>query len=306
MSLHKRDILSVKDLTKEEIVKILELAKWYAAKGRTDHFKGKVAALCFFEPSTRTFVSFDLAMKYLGGSTTGFQSAGATSIAKGESLQDTIKTIDSYGVDVIIMRHPQIGSAKTAADIAKSPVVNAGDGSNEHPTQSLVDLYTIQERKGDLNNLHIGVLGDLKNARTVHSLILALSHFSPRFSFISPKELAIDDSYKEELKRKSIDFREVENVNEVIGSLDVLYVTRLQKERFETLEEYEKLKGSYNIGRSILEGAKKDLIILHPLPRIDELSTELDAVENAAYFQQTKDSIAVRQALLALIFGVPS
>jgi len=306
MGLYKKDLLSIRDLTKGEILRILKLAKWYAAKEREYHFKGKVATLCFFEPSTRTYLSFDLAMKYLGGSTTGFQSAGTISVAKGESLQDTIKTIDSYGVDVIVIRHPQIGSAKIAADISKSPIINAGDGSNEHPTQSLVDLYTMQERKGTLKGLHVGIIGDLKNARTVHSLVLALSHFTPKFYFISPTELAIHDSYKEELKKKSIEFQEVQNVNEVIGSLDVLYVTRLQKERFETLEEYEKLKGSYNINSSILKEAKNDLTIMHPLPRVDELSTELDASKHTAYFQQTKDSIAVRQALLALIFGVPN
>src|SRR3989344_964522 len=302
-----KDILSTADYNRKKIEAVFDRADFFSENPRSGNFKHMAAALCFFEPSTRTYTSFDLAMKYQGGVTTGFHGTAGTSVEKGESLEDTIKTIDSYDIDAIIIRHPEAGAAARAADVARAPVINAGDGSNEHPTQALLDLYTLFKRKGSLDGLNIGILGDLKYGRTVHSLLLALRNYENTISLISPDALNVPDAYSIDIRSSRNEVYETNHLEDVLPELDVLYVTRIQKERFKGLEaeaEYERLKGSYNIGKKILSGAKKDLMIMHPLPNAGELATELYSTPNAAWFNQTRNSIAVRQALLAEVLGV--
>ncbi len=297
-----RDIISIRDFSKEELLYVLSIAKRIEKSPNKDLLKNQIAALLFFEPSTRTRLSFGSATKRLGGNCIGFAKAGVTSIKKGETLWDTIKMVEQYS-DVIIMRHPLEGAARLAAEAAEIPIINAGDGSNQHPTQTLLDLYTIQKEKGKLENLNIGFIGDLKYGRTVHSLVIALSHFNANMFFISPPALKMPDHYLEELKQKKIKFTEVQNLSKVSKQLDVLYVTRIQQERFPDKLEYEKYKNVYRLDKSLLETSKKDIIIMHPLPRVGEISPELDETENAVYFKQAGNGIPVRQALLALVLG---
>ncbi len=297
-----RDIISIWDFSKDELLYVLNIAKRMEKNPKPDLLKGKVLALLFFEPSTRTRLSFGSAMKKLGGSCIGFAKSDVTSIKKGESLWDTIKMVERYA-DVIVIRHPIEGSARLASESASVPVINAGDGANQHPTQTLLDLYTIQKEKGRLNNLNVGFLGDLRYGRTVHSLVIALSHFNTKMFFIAPDALRIPKYYLEELKKRKINYLETNDVFKVSKKLDVLYATRIQKERFPDPLEYEKYKNVFRLDRSLLEHSKKDLIIMHPLPRVGEISKELDGTPNAAYFRQAANGIPVRQALLALVLG---
>ena len=297
-----RDIISIRDFSKKELLYVLSIAKKIESNSNPNLLKGNIASLLFFEPSTRTRLSFASAIKKLGGNTIGFAKAAVTSLKKGESLWDTIKMVEQYS-DVIIMRHPLEGAARLASEASSIPVINAGDGANQHPTQTLLDLYTIQKEKGRLENLNIGFLGDLKYGRTVHSLAIALSHFNSKMFFISPNALKMPPHYISELNQKKIKFKEVKDLFKVSKQLDVLYVTRIQKERFVDPLEYEKYKDAYRLDKSLLQNSKKSLIIMHPLPRVGEISPELDDTKNAVYFRQAGNGIPIRQAILASVLG---
>ncbi|MFH1408334.1 MAG: aspartate carbamoyltransferase [Nanoarchaeota archaeon] len=297
-----RDIISIRDFSREEILHILETAKQFEAKPDRALLKDKLLATLFFEPSTRTRLSFEAAMHLLGGRVIGFSDAKGTSTSKGESLWDSIKIVAGY-CDVIVMRHPLEGAARLAAESADVPVINGGDGSNQHPTQTFLDLYTILKNKGTLEGLHVGFLGDLKFGRTVHSLARSLSHFNATMYFIAPQELRMPRDDVAYLESQGITVVETEDLYSVSPKLDVLYNTRIQKERFPDPADYEKVKGVYKLDKKILKTAKLELKILHPLPRVDELSPELDASEQAVYFQQAANGVPVRAALLALVLG---
>jgi aspartate carbamoyltransferase catalytic subunit len=264
--------------------------------------KGKVMASFFFEPSTRTRLSFVSAMERLGGQVLGFEGTETTSVTKGETLFDTIKMVEQYA-DIIVQRHSIEGAARLAADASAVPVINAGDGANQHPTQTLLDLYTIKKDKGKLDNLTVGFVGDLKYGRTVHSLCIALSHFKVKLKFVAPDALQMPKYYLEDLKKKGIPFETTQDLEKAAKDLDIIYMTRIQKERFPDPVEYNRLKGCYQIDRSLLKHTKKDVRILHPLPRVDEISQDLDDTKNAAYFRQAGNGIPIRQAIIALTTG---
>ena len=302
MEFKNRDIISINDFSKEEILFILKVVKQVESKPNNNLLKGKILATLFFEPSTRTRLSFTSAMKQLSGQVIGFSNANVTSVQKGESLWDTIKMIQQYA-DVIVIRHPLEGSARLAAEAASIPVINGGDGSNQHPTQTLLDMYTIQKTKEKLEGLNVGFVGDLKYGRTVHSLVMALSHFNPTFYFIAPDELQIPENYLDELFQKKIKYFKTSDLKRFSRELDVLYVTRIQKERFPDPVEYEKFKDVYKIDDSFLQHVKKDLKIMHPLPRVGEIDTSVDNTPHAAYFEQAANGIPTRKALLALVLG---
>jgi len=298
-----RDIVSIEDFSREEINYILNIShsmEPLAVKG-SDMLKGKILATLFFEPSTRTRLSFETAMLKLGGSTIGFAEAEIASVRKGENLADTIRTVENYA-DIIALRHPLDGAAKLAAEFSKVPILNAGSGAEEHPTQALMDLYTVQKEKGKIDGLKIALIGDLRYGRTVHSLAYALSLYNIELYLISPESLKMRNEVVRTIKNK-ISIVEDTNLETIISEIDVLYVTRIQKERFPDPAEYAKVKGVYKIDLKTLKSAKKDLIILHPLPRIDEIAAEVDSTPQARYFQQVWNGIVVRMALLALVLG---
>lgn len=295
-----RNLIDITDLSVDEIndlIKVGEDIKKNKAK-YAEKCKGKQLATLFFEPSTRTRLSFESAMLSLGGNTLGFSSAQSSSTVKGESIADTIRTVSSY-VDIIAMRHPQEGAATIAATSTKVPVINAGDGTNRHPTQTLTDLMTIKEAKGKLSNFCIGMCGDLKYGRTVHSLVEALSRYENiKYVFISPKELKMPEEVLNILKQKNIEYTEVESIEENIPNLDILYMTRVQKERFKDEKQYERLKDVYILDKEKLKNAKKDLVILHPLPRVNEIAEEIDNDPRACYFKQVENGKYIRMALI--------
>ena len=298
-----RDIVSIEDFSREEINYILNIShsmEPLAAKG-SDMLKGKILANLFFEPSTRTRLSFEAAMLKLGGSTIGFAEAEIASVRKGENLADTIRTVENYA-DIIALRHPLEGAAKLAAEFSKIPILNAGSGAEEHPTQAFMDLYTLQKEKGKIDGLKIALVGDLRYGRTVHSLAYALSLYNIELYLISPESLRMRHEVIRAIQNK-ISIVEDTNLEKIIPQIDVLYVTRIQKERFPDLAEYAKVKGIYKIDLKTLKSAKKDLIILHPLPRLDEIAAEVDNTPQARYFQQVWNGIVVRMALLALVLG---
>ncbi len=299
-----RDIVSIKELSKEEMDIIFEVAREMLpiAKGerKSDLLDGKILATLFFEPSTRTRLSFESAMHRLGGSVIGFSNPSATSISKGETLADTVRVMDSYS-DVIVIRHPYEGSARLAAEFAKNPVINAGDGAGQHPTQTLLDLFTIHQEFGEIEGLNVALIGDLKYGRTVHSLAYALSHLGANIYLVSPELLRMPSHIIRELREKPM---ETDKIEEVIGDVDVLYVTRIQKERFPDPTEYKKVAGSYRITPELLKKAKDRAIVMHPLPRVDEIEPDVDYTEHARYFQQAFNGVPVRMALLALVLGV--
>ena len=305
ISLKDKDIISILDFTKEEILYILEMSERLEKEDCPDILRGKILANLFFEPSTRTRLSFDAAMKRLGGQVIGFDELGTTSTVKGESLRDSVKIIEGY-CDIIVLRHFLEGASRLTADSVDIPVINAGDGASQHPTQTFVDLYTIKKVKGGIENLSIGFLGDLKYGRTAHSLAYALAHFNADMYFISPPSLRMPKDYMEELELKSVSYHEVDSISEVSDKLDILYCTRIQKERFAEPVEYEKVRGLYKLSKSIMDEleVKDDLKILHPLPRVDEMDESLDATGYAVYFQQAHSGIPVREALLASVLGV--
>jgi aspartate carbamoyltransferase catalytic subunit len=307
MTLKGRDLVSMRDFTREEIERVLSVAAGMEPVARGEKvsklLEGKVLATLFFEPSTRTQFSFQVAMNRLGGSVIGISDTKVSSMSKGEDFHDTIKIIDGY-VDGIIIRHPKAGSAKEAADIAEHPVINAGDGANEHPTQALLDLYTIKKEKGHIEGVKIALFGDIRHARSYHSLIPMLAMFGAQLYFVSPQELEPPESLKEELKREfNLVVKQHRNIMDVIGEVDVIRLIRVQKERFANEEEYNKVRGSYVINKDLLKHAKKEMIIMHGLPRIDELDREVDATPHAAYFRQAFNGVPIRMALLSLLLG---
>ena len=302
-----RSLIEPMDLSLAELDDILNLADriMHDPAAYADKCKGKVLATLFYEPSTRTRLSFESAMLRLGGSVMGFSSAESSSAAKGESVADTIRTVACYA-DIAAMRHPKEGAPMVAAMKANIPVINAGDGGHQHPTQTLTDLLTIQTLKGKINNFTIGLCGDLKFGRTVHSLIKALSRYENiKFILISPDELRVPDYIREEvLMKNGIEFMEVERLENIIGELDVLYMTRVQKERFFNEADYIRLKDSYIVDNKKMSNAKKDMILMHPLPRVNEISVEVDNDPRAAYFIQAKCGMYVRMALILKLLGV--
>jgi aspartate carbamoyltransferase catalytic subunit len=298
-----RDIISIKDFTREEIDYILKIASAMEpiAKSGSDMLHGKMLATLFYEPSTRTRLSFEAAMRKLGGSAIGFAEAEIASVKKGENLADTVRVVEKYA-DVIALRHPLEGAARLAAEFAEVPIINAGSGAEEHPTQALLDLYTIWKELGRIDTLNIALVGDLRYGRTVHSLAYALSLYDVKLHLVSPESLRMRREVLDTIKER-IKVVEKRTIEEVLPKLDVLYVTRIQKERFPDAVEYAKVKGSYRVDLKLLEGAKKDMIILHPLPRVDEIAAEVDATPHARYFQQVWNGIVTRMALLTLILG---
>ncbi len=292
-----KSLVSITDYSKEEILAILESAAKFETNPNQDILKGKVIATLFFEPSTRTRLSFETAVIRLGGSIIGFSDAATSSSTKGESLHDTIQMVSSYA-DAIVMRHPLEGTARYAAEVSPVPIVNAGDGANQHPSQTLLDLYSILKTQGTLENLTICLVGDLKYGRTVHSLLMAMSHFNPTFKFIAPKELQMPDEYKIFCKQHGIPYTEYTELNGNFDDADILYMTRVQRERFSDLMEYEKVKNVYTLKNAMLENSKPNLRILHPLPRVTEIDTDVDPNPKAYYFQQAKNGLYVRQAIM--------
>jgi len=302
MDFKGKNLISIRDLSKEDLLYILDISKEFEKDYDPNLLKSHILATLFFEPSTRTRLSFSSAMSRLGGKVIGFDNPDSTSLSKGESLLDTIKTVEGYS-DIIVMRHPIDGAVRFAAETAKIPVINAGDGINQHPTQTLLDLYTIQKSFGKLDNLNIGFVGDLKYGRTVHSLAHALSHFKAKMFFISPSQLKMPKDDLEELKENKIKYEERKDISKVANKLNILYMTRIQKERFPDPIEYQKLKGCYKIDKNFLDSTKKELKIMHPLPRVDEIDVDMDEAENAIYFEQAHNGVIVRMALLALLLG---
>jgi aspartate carbamoyltransferase catalytic subunit len=298
-----RDIISIKDFTREEINYILEMASAMepVAKSGSDMLRGKMLATLFFEPSTRTRLSFESAMYKLGGSAIGFAEAEVASVKKGENLADTVRVVEKYA-DVIALRHPLEGAARLAAEFAEVPIINAGSGAEEHPTQALLDLYTIWRELGKIDELHIALVGDLRYGRTVHSLAYALSLYDVTLHLVSPESLRMRREVLDTIKDR-IKVVEKSTIEEILPRLDVLYITRIQKERFPDAAEYAKVKGSYKVDLKLLEKARNDMIILHPLPRIDEIAAEVDTTSHALYFQQVWNGIVTRMTLLALILG---
>ena len=301
-----RNLIDITDLSVDEIndlIKVGEDIKKNKAK-YAEKCKGKQLATLFFEPSTRTRLSFESAMLSLGGNTLGFSSAQSSSTAKGESIADTIRTVSSY-VNIIAMRHPQEGAATIATTSTKVPVINAGDGTNRHPTQTLTDLMTIKAEKGKLSDFCIGMCGDLKYGRTVHSLVAALSRYENiKYVFISPKELKMPEEVLNILKQKNIEYTEVESLEGNIPNLDILYMTRVQKERFKDEQQYERLKDVYILDKEKLKNAKKDLVILHPLPRVNEIAEEIDNDPRACYFKQVENGKYIRMALILKLLNI--
>jgi len=303
MEFQGRDIVSIEDFSQEEINHILNISESMepvAVKG-SDMLKGKILATLFYEPSTRTRLSFETAMLKLGGSNIGFADMEITSVKKGETLADTVRVVENYA-DVIALRHGLEGAAKMAAEFAKIPIINSGTGAEEHPTQALTDLYTIRKEKSKIDGLKVAILGDLRYGRTVHSLAYALAQYKIELYLISPEILRMRKDVLETIKRK-IKVIEDENLETLVPLIDVLYVTRIQKERFPDQAEYAKVKGAYKIDLKTLKNAKKDMIILHPLPRVDEIAPEVDNTSQARYFQQVHNGVMVRMALLALVLG---
>ena len=296
-----KDIISMNDMSKEEILEILEIAEKIensSEKEKLNFLKGKIIATLFFEPSTRTKMSFESAAFRLGAQVLQLPPLEQSSVKKGESFSDTIRMVESYS-DVIVVRHPNDGAARLASTTSKKPVINAGDGSNQHPSQTLLDLYTIKEEKGTLSNLSIAFVGDLKYGRTVHSLVKALTHFNPTIYFVSPKILQMPTYLIDDLDKNNIKYEILEDFRDCLDKIDVFYMTRIQKERFPDIEDYQKVKGVYVINKkNILGKCKEDMIILHPLPRVDEISTDLDETKHALYFKQAKNGIPVRQAMM--------
>jgi len=304
VSLEGRDIISVKDFTREEVEHVLEVADVMVPLARkgSDLLHGMILTTAFFEPSTRTRLSFEAAMHKLGGAVVGFADPAGTSAQKGENLADTIRVLENYS-DVIILRHPLEGAARLAAEFSAVPVINAGSGSEEHPTQALLDLYTIKQEKGKIDGLNIALAGDLRYGRTVHSLAYVLSLFGiGKLYLVSPALLRMRREVLEYVDKK-VPVVETKDIGDVIHDIDVLYMTRIQKERFPDPEEYLKVKGSYRITAESLKNGKKDLILLHPLPRVDEIAPEVDQTPHAKYFRQVWNGLVVRMGLLALVLG---
>jgi len=298
-----KSLVSINDYDKEKYIEILDLAEEFEKNPRQKILDNHVIASLFFEPSTRTRLSFESAINQLGGRIVGFTDASSSSVKKGESLVDTIKTVANYS-DLIVMRHPVEGSARLASEVSSVPIINAGDGANQHPTQCLLDLYSIRKTQSTLENLDIAFVGDLKYGRTVHSLVIAMSNFNCTFHLVSPNELKLPSSVKRHIKEKNLTYYQYTNLDEAIPKADIVYMTRIQRERFADPLEYEKVKNSYVLKNDMLKDSKENLKILHPLPRVNEISEDVDTNPKAYYFQQALNGVYVRQALLSSILGL--
>lgn len=298
-----KHLISINDLTLDEIKEILDLSAYFEKNSRPDLMQNKIGATLFYEPSTRTRLSFETAIQKLGGRVIGFADTSTSSVQKGESLKDTILTVANYA-DVIVLRHPLEGSARFASEVSKVPVINAGDGANQHPTQTLLDLYSILKTQGKLDNLHITMVGDLKYGRTVHSLVQAMVHFNPTFYFVAHELLQIPQEYKLILEKHNIKYYLFNKLDEVIGISDIIYMTRVQRERFSDPMEYERTKNLYILSAEMLTNTKPNLKILHPLPRVNEININVDETPQAYYFEQALNGVYVRQAILAKILNL--
>ncbi|MBQ4062797.1 MAG: aspartate carbamoyltransferase [Bacteroidaceae bacterium] len=302
--MENKSLVSINDLSREKILSLLDTASKFEENPNRDILAGKVIGSLFFEPSTRTRLSFETAAMRLGARVIGFSDAATSSATKGETLKDTIKMVSSYA-DAIVMRHRLEGAARYASEVSPCPIINAGDGANQHPSQTMLDLYSIKKTQGTLENLHIHLVGDLKFGRTVHSLLHAMRHFNPTFHFISPEELHMPEEYREFCRKNNIPFVETTEFNEeVIASADIIYMTRVQRERFSDLMEYEKVKNCYRLTNAMLEGSKPNLRILHPLPRVNEIAYDVDDNPKAYYFQQAQNGLYVREALICDVLNI--
>lgn len=299
-----KSLVDIGDYNKEDILRILKSAKEFKNNPNLDLLQGKVCASLFFEPSTRTRLSFETAVNRLRGRVIGFSDSATSSSTKGESLKDTILMVGNYA-DLIIMRHHLEGSARYASEVSPVPIINAGDGSNQHPSQTMLDLFTIYETQGTLDNLTITIVGDLKYGRAVHSLIQGLSDFNPIFNFVAPDEMRIPEKYKLLCDKKSIKYAEyIDFAPEAINSADILYMTRVQRERFTDLMEYKKVKDSYVLYNDMLSESKPNLKVLHPLPRVTEINQDVDDNPKAYYFQQAENGVYARQAIMCDLLGL--
>jgi aspartate carbamoyltransferase catalytic subunit len=298
-----KSLVSITDYSKDDYLRILQIAADFERNPNQKLLDGKIVATLFFEPSTRTRLSFESAVNRLGGRVIGFSDANSSSVTKGETLKDTIKMVTNY-VDLIVMRHPLEGAARYASEVASVPVINAGDGANQHPTQTLLDLYSIKKTQNKLENLNIFMIGDLKYGRTVHSLLMAMSNFNPTFFFISPDELKMPSEYKIFLEHHNIKYYEYREFMPIISEADIVYMTRVQKERFSDPIEYEKTKNAYVLSNHMLENTRPNMKILHPLPRVNEISLDVDENPKAYYFTQALNGVYVRQAIISSILGM--
>ena len=300
----KQSLVTIANLTKEKIEYLVEMASEFEKYPNRKILEGRVVATLFFEPSTRTRLSFETAANRLGARVIGFTDPKVTSSTKGETLKDTIMMVSNYA-DVIVMRHYLEGAARYASEVSPVPVVNAGDGANQHPSQTMLDLYSIYKTQGTLDNLNIYLVGDLKYGRTVHSLLMAMRHFNPTFHFIAPKELAMPEEYKLYCREHGIRFEEHEDFNaDVIAGADILYMTRVQRERFTDLMEYERVKDVYILRANMLHKAKDNMKILHPLPRVNEIAYDVDNDPHAYYFEQARNGLYARQAIISDVLGI--
>lgn len=298
-----RSLISITDFSKDEILRIMELAAGFERDPHRPLLQGKVIASLFFEPSTRTRLSFESAINRLGARVIGFSDAANTSVAKGETLHDTISVISKY-CDMIVMRHPLEGAARYASEVAGVPVVNAGDGANQHPSQTLLDLYSIGKTQGTLDNLDVMMVGDLKYGRTVHSLLQAMSNFNTSFTFVSPPELRMPREYKDFLDEKRLKYNEETELDGRMDDMDIVYMTRIQKERFLDPMEYERVKNAYVLRNDMLSRTKGTMRILHPLPRVGEIAADVDANPKAYYFNQAENGVYARMAIICYLLGI--
>ena len=298
-----KSLVSIIDYTKDEYLEILNLAARFELQPKQKLLEGYVVATLFFEPSTRTRLSFESAVNQLGGKIIGFSDIGTTSVTKGETLNDTIKIVCNY-CDMIVMRHPLEGSARYASEVSSVPVVNAGDGANQHPTQTLLDMYSIQKTQGRIDDVNIFMVGDLKYGRTVHSLLMAMSQFRTTFHFISPDELKMPDEYKQHLDALGLKYYEHKDFTDIIAEADIMYMTRVQKERFSDPIEYERVKNVYILKNEMLENTKDNLKVLHPFPRVNEIEEDVDDNMKAYYFTQARNGVFTRQAIITSILDL--
>ncbi|HOA08811.1 MAG TPA: aspartate carbamoyltransferase [Tenuifilaceae bacterium] len=298
-----KSLVSINDLSRDEMLRVLDLAEEFERNPSQPILQGKVVATLFFEPSTRTRLSFESAVNRLSGRVIGFSEASSSSVSKGESLKDTILTVANYS-DLIVMRHPVEGSARYASEVSPVPIINAGDGANQHPTQTLLDLYSIRKTQGTLNDLKIVMVGDLKYGRTVHSLLMAISQFNASFVFIAPPELQMPQEYKLFLKESGLKFEEHTDLADNIVDADIVYMTRVQRERFSDPMEYEKVKNVYVLRNHMLANTKPNMKVMHPLPRVNEISIDVDDSSKAYYFTQALNGVYTRMAIMSLILGL--
>ena len=301
-TLKGRNLISITDFSKEEYIEVLDIAEDFEKNPKQRILSDKVVATLFFEPSTRTRLSFESAANQLGARIIGFSDPGGTSVQKGESLHDTIVMVSSYA-DLIVMRNPKEGSSRYASEVASVPVINAGDGANQHPTQCMLDLYSIRKTQGTLDNLNIALVGDLKYGRTVHSLVQAMCNFNATFHLVSPTELKLPSSVKMSIKDAGLKYYQYTDIRSIIPMADIIYMTRVQRERFPDPLEYERVKDSCILSADMLEGCKPNMRVLHPLPRVNEITTDVDKTPYAYYFQQAQNGVYVRQALMSAILG---